>query len=43
MLKAEPIQGRRIKAMNAHFYISLALILFVFLLCFRFRKENRKK
>jgi len=42
-VKSKPIQGRRIKAMDAHFYFGLALILFVFFLCFRFRKENRKK
>jgi hypothetical protein len=29
--------------MDAHFYLGLALIFFVFFLCFRFRKENRKK
>ena len=29
--------------MDAHFYFALALILFVFFLCYRFRKENRKK
>jgi len=39
----KPIAGRRMKAMNAHFYIGLALILFVFFLCFWFRKENQKK
>jgi hypothetical protein len=38
-----PIQGRRRQAMDADFYFALALILFVFFLCFRFRKENRKK
>jgi len=43
MLTAESIPGRRIIVMDAHFYFSLALILFVFFLCFRFRKENRKK
>jgi len=43
MIKTKPVQGRRIKAMDAHFYLGLALILFVFFLCFRFRKENRKK
>jgi len=41
--EVKSIQGRRIKAMDAHFYFALALILFVFFLCFRFRKENRKK
>jgi len=43
IVTGKPIQGRRMKAMNAHFYSVLALILFVFFLCFRFRKENRKK
>jgi len=39
----KPMQDRRMKAMDAHFYFGLALILFVFFLCFRFRKENQKK
>jgi hypothetical protein len=39
----QPIQGRRRKSMDAHTYFSLALILFVFFLCYLFRKENRKK
>ncbi len=29
--------------MDIHFYFDLALISFVFLLCFHFRKDNRKK
>jgi hypothetical protein len=43
IVREKPIQGRRMKAMDAHFYFALALILFVFFLCFRFRKENQKK
>jgi len=29
--------------MNAHFYFGLVLILFAFLLCFWFRKGNKKE
>ena len=29
--------------MDTYFFLKLALILFVFFLCFRFRKENRTR
>jgi len=34
---------RRRQTMDTHFYLGLALVLAAFVLCFIYRKENRKK